>query len=102
MASETATYTHGHHPSVLRSHSWRTASNSAAYLLPHLLPHFKILDIGCGPGTITVDLAKYVPQGHITGLETPAAARVLGGGPKWISDGATDEKDADAIELGPR
>jgi ubiquinone/menaquinone biosynthesis C-methylase UbiE len=29
----------------------------------------KILDIGCGPGTITVDLASYVPQGHITGLE---------------------------------
>ena len=29
-------YTHGHHDSVLRSHRWRTAENSAAYLLPHL------------------------------------------------------------------
>jgi 2-polyprenyl-3-methyl-5-hydroxy-6-metoxy-1,4-benzoquinol methylase len=29
----------------------------------------KILDIGCGPGTITVDLASFVPQGHITGIE---------------------------------
>ena len=67
--SEAATYTHGHHASVLRSHSWRTALNSAAYLLPHLTPGMKILDIGCGPGTITVDLASYVPQGHITGLE---------------------------------
>jgi ubiquinone/menaquinone biosynthesis C-methylase UbiE len=67
--SEAATYTHGHHPSVLRSHSWRTALNSAAYLLPHLKPDMSILDIGCGPGTITVDLASYVPQGHITGLE---------------------------------
>jgi ubiquinone/menaquinone biosynthesis C-methylase UbiE len=67
--SEAATYTHGHHASVLRSHSWRTALNSAAYLLPHLTPGMKILDIGCGPGTITVDLANYVPQGHITGLE---------------------------------
>ncbi len=27
-------YTHGHHDSVLRSHRWRTAANSAAYLLP--------------------------------------------------------------------
>ncbi|KAL4913080.1 S-adenosyl-L-methionine-dependent methyltransferase [Aspergillus aurantiobrunneus] len=28
-----------------------------------------ILDIGCGPGTITLDLATYVPDGHVTGLE---------------------------------
>ncbi|NDF84678.1 MAG: SAM-dependent methyltransferase, partial [Actinobacteria bacterium] len=27
-------YSHGHHPSVIRSHSWRSAENSAAYLLP--------------------------------------------------------------------
>ena len=33
-----AVYTHGHHESVLRSHRWRTAENSAAYLLPHLKP----------------------------------------------------------------
>jgi ubiquinone/menaquinone biosynthesis C-methylase UbiE len=70
--SESATYTHGHHASVLRSHSWRTARNSAAYLLPHLKPSMTILDIGCGPGTITVDLAGYVAEGHITGLERAA------------------------------
>ena len=29
-------YTHGHHESVLRSHRWRTAQNSAAYLLDRL------------------------------------------------------------------
>lgn len=67
--SEQATYTHGHHPSGLRSHTWRTALNSCAYLLPHLSPSSNILDIGCGPGTITVDLASYIPDGHITGLE---------------------------------
>ena len=31
-------YTHGHHEAVLRSHRWRTADNSAAYLLPQLEP----------------------------------------------------------------
>ncbi|KAF7556561.1 hypothetical protein G7Z17_g1368 [Cylindrodendrum hubeiense] len=66
---ESATYTHGHHASVIRAHSWRTAANSAGYLLPYLKSDMKILDIGCGAGTITVDLAKYVPQGHITGLD---------------------------------
>ena len=62
-------YTHGHHESVLRSHRWRTAENSAAYLLPHLTPDALILDIGCGPGTITADLADRVPRGHVTGVD---------------------------------
>ncbi|GAB4011211.1 class I SAM-dependent methyltransferase [Nocardioides ultimimeridianus] len=55
-----ATYTHGHHESVLRSHRWRTAENSAAYLLPHLRPTDTLLDVGAGPGTITADLAGHV------------------------------------------
>lgn len=66
---ETAVYTHGHHESVLRSHTWRTAANSAAYLLGSLKPHMRILDIGCGPGTITADLAELVPDGHVTGVD---------------------------------
>lgn len=57
-----AVYTHGHHESVLRSHRWRTAENSAAYLLPHLRPHMTLLDIGAGPGTITADLATRVAR----------------------------------------
>ncbi|MEV2194046.1 class I SAM-dependent methyltransferase [Streptomyces phaeochromogenes] len=69
MSKETAVYTHGHHESVLRSHTWRTAVNSAAYLLPSLKPHMKILDIGCGPGTITADLAELVPDGHVTAVD---------------------------------
>lgn len=73
--TEAATYTHGHHASVLRSHTWRTALNSASYLLPHIKPDMTILDIGCGPGTITVDLAGYVPKGRVIGLER--AAKVL-------------------------
>ena len=68
-------YTHGHHESVLRSHRWRTAENSAAYLLPHLRPNLRILDVGCGPGTITAGLADRVPQGHVTGID--AAPDVL-------------------------
>ena len=34
------TYTHGHQDAVLRSHRWRTADNSAAYLLARLRPTF--------------------------------------------------------------
>ncbi|MFF2848954.1 class I SAM-dependent methyltransferase [Streptomyces sp. NPDC058001] len=69
MPKETAVYTHGHHESVLRSHTWRTAANSAAYLIGSLKPHMRILDIGCGPGTITADLAELVPDGQVTGVD---------------------------------
>jgi ubiquinone/menaquinone biosynthesis C-methylase UbiE len=62
-------YTHGHHPSVLRSHAWRTAENSAAYLLPQLRQGDRLLDVGCGPGTITADLAAIVAPGRVTGLD---------------------------------
>ncbi len=69
MVGTTGTYTHGHHESVLRSHRWRTAENSAGYLLPHLSAGQTLLDVGCGPGTITVDLAQRIAPGQVTALE---------------------------------
>ena len=65
-------YLHGHHESVLRSHRWRTAQNSAAYLLPHLTPGLDLLDIGCGPGTITSELADLVAPGRVLGIDRSA------------------------------
>jgi ubiquinone/menaquinone biosynthesis C-methylase UbiE len=62
-------YTHGHHESVLRSHRWRTAENSAGYLVPSLRPGLSVLDVGCGPGTITADLARLVDPGRVTAME---------------------------------
>jgi 2-polyprenyl-3-methyl-5-hydroxy-6-metoxy-1,4-benzoquinol methylase len=65
-------YTHGHHESVLRSHRWRTAQNSSAYLLPHLDAGMSLLDVGAGPGTITADLASLVAT--VTAAEPTEAA----------------------------
>ncbi|MFC9259961.1 methyltransferase domain-containing protein [Streptomyces hydrogenans] len=75
QAHETAVYTHGHHESVLRSHTWRTAANSAAYLLDALRPGLDVLDVGCGPGTITADLAALVAPSRVVGVD--AAEDVL-------------------------
>lgn len=66
------TYTHGHHASVLRSHTWRTAENSAGYLLAALRPGMSILDVGCGPGTISADLARLVTPGEVVGIDRGA------------------------------
>ena len=66
------TYSHGHHRSVLASHGWRTAENSAGYLLPHLRGSQALLDVGVGPGTITCDLAGRVRRVH--GIDPAAAA----------------------------
>ncbi|WP_353116058.1 class I SAM-dependent methyltransferase [Microbacterium sp.] len=73
-----ATYTHGHHESVLRSHSTRTIANSAAYLAEHLTPDARLLDVGAGPGTITVDFAGRVA--HVTATEIDEQALSLSRG----------------------
>jgi SAM-dependent methyltransferase len=75
MPPARANYLHGHHDSVLRSHRWRTAENSAAYLISRLPPGANILDVGCGPGTITADLAALAAPGRVVGVD--AAADVL-------------------------
>jgi ubiquinone/menaquinone biosynthesis C-methylase UbiE len=67
-------YTHGHHASVVRSHARRTAATSAAYLLPLLEPGQRLLDVGCGPGSITVDLARAVTPGEVVAVDRAPAA----------------------------
>lgn len=86
------TYTHGHHESVLRSHRWRTAQNSAAYLLDHLRRGDQLLDVGCGPATITCDLARLVAPGTVTGLENVAE-------PLRIAQQTAEEFGLDNVEF---
>ena len=69
MSSTLATYTHGHHDSVVSQHRKRTAAEAAAFLLPHLRPGMRILDVGCGPGSITVGLAAAVAPGPVLAID---------------------------------
>ena len=72
MAAET--YTHGHPASVLRAHGARTAASSAGYLLGHLRHGDRLLDVGCGPATITLGLAARVAPGEVVAVDGATAA----------------------------
>ncbi len=60
----TPDYTMGYSEEFLQLLHRRSAQTHAAYLLPHLKPGLQVLDFGCGPGTISVGLAKAVEPGE--------------------------------------
>ncbi len=101
MNDRQAVYTHGHQESVLRSHRSRTAANSAAYLLPELRAGQALLDVGCGPGTITADLAELVgPTGRVVAVDR--SAEVLAQAAEYVAGrgiGNVTFERADAYRL---
>ncbi len=72
---------HGVTPGLRQDYGARTAERQAAFALPHLRPGMDVLDIGCGPGSITLGLARAVAPGRVTGIDHDAkhveAARAL-------------------------
>lgn len=69
MTESPSVYATDHAASVLQTHKWRTVANSAAYILPYLKPRMTVLDVGCGPGSISIDIARLIPDGHVTGID---------------------------------
>ncbi len=47
----------------------RRTGQVAAFLAPHLRRGMRLLDCGCGPGSITVDLAQAVAPGETIGID---------------------------------
>ena len=65
MGYSTPDYTMGFSEEMLEALRRFTAEANAAYLLPYLRPGLRVLDFGCGPGTISVGLAKAVAPGEL-------------------------------------
>lgn len=65
-------YTHGYAEAVVASHSMRTIDNSFAYGRHLLRPGLRVLDLGCGPGTISADIAAQVAPGQVVAIDVDA------------------------------
>lgn len=68
-------------PAHSPAHARRTAARNAAFLLPHLRSGMRLLDAGCGPGSITIGLAEAIAPSEAIGIdanpESIAAARAM-------------------------
>jgi ubiquinone/menaquinone biosynthesis C-methylase UbiE len=72
--SSSETYQHGHHAAVIASHAKRTAETDAAFFVPLLKAGMGLLDVGCGPGSITIGLAQRVAPGTTIGIDASEEA----------------------------
>ncbi len=66
------TYGHGHDVAVVFAHGQRTIADSAEYFSPHLNRGMRLVDVGCGPGSITCELAAAVAPGTVVGVDADA------------------------------
>ena len=85
-------YSKGFEKSISDTHSWRTVENSAKYVIPLIKPNFKILDVGCGPGSITIDFAKnYLSSPETNNNNGSGSGSGSGGGGSIIGIEPTQE-----------
>jgi len=63
-------YIMGYSEAYLRILSSRTAEKTCPFLMPYLKPGLRVLDVGCGPGSISVGLAKATAPGELRGIDT--------------------------------
>jgi 2-polyprenyl-3-methyl-5-hydroxy-6-metoxy-1,4-benzoquinol methylase len=62
-------YTFGYGPTAVQIMTSRSAEDSARFFLPYLRAGMRVLDCGCGPGSITVGLAQAVTPGEVVGID---------------------------------
>lgn len=67
MATEN--YTLGYGGSSMEWMESRIADGHGAFLLPYLKPGMRLLDCGCGPGTLTIGFARHVAPAEAIGID---------------------------------
>ncbi|OIW33060.1 S-adenosyl-L-methionine-dependent methyltransferase [Coniochaeta ligniaria NRRL 30616] len=69
QSSQPNYYARGHSNYTVATQQSRTAESDAAFLLPHIKKTDHILDVGCGPGTITTTFAQHASEGRVVGID---------------------------------
>ena len=62
-------YTLGYSDGVTRVLQERTLATCAGFFLPYLRPGMTVLDCGCGPGSLTLEIAERVAPGQVMGID---------------------------------
>ena len=65
-------YILGYDDDIVHKLSQRNAVREGSFLLPFLRSGMSLLDAGCGPGSITLDFARLLAPGIVTGIDVDA------------------------------
>jgi len=70
-------YTLGYSDAAMRFLLRRSLESHGAFYLPHLTPGLRVLDCGCGPGSITAGIARRVHPGRVDAIDMDASQIAL-------------------------
>jgi ubiquinone/menaquinone biosynthesis C-methylase UbiE len=66
----TEQYSGGYSPIIIDQFKQRSFSKQGAFLLPYLKSGLTVLDCGCGPGSMTLDIAELVNPSRVFGIDS--------------------------------
>jgi ubiquinone/menaquinone biosynthesis C-methylase UbiE len=62
-------FTPEHYKNSVSLMSNRRLETHGTFFLPFLKDEMAVLDCGCGPGVLTCDIAEYIPNGNVLGID---------------------------------
>ncbi len=78
MARVSADYTPGHGTTAVDFMAARNVREHAAFMLDRLRPGLRLLDVGCGPGVMTAELAARVAPAETVGVDRSGGQFAVG------------------------